>query len=113
MHIRLAAFLLVFLAVGCEDPKRRKDGGTMDGDIIDAGGDVDASILDAGADSDGGEDGGVPDAKRPLPAHEIIGGAAHVSGAGFAADVQIGHGIGQRPAGGADYQLEGNAPVKP
>lgn len=116
MHIRLAAFslLLVCLAAGCDDPKRRKDGGTTDADLIDAGGgNLDASIIDGGADIDGGEDGGVPDAQRPLPAHEIIGGAAHVSGVGFAADVQIGHGIGQRPAGGADHSIEGNAAVKP
>lgn len=79
----------------------------MDADIIDAGGNLDASIID------GGEDGGLPDAQRPLPAHEIIGGAAHVSGAAFAADVQIGHGIDQRPAGGADHSIEGNAAVKP
>jgi hypothetical protein len=115
MHIRLAAFslLLVCLAVGCDDAKRRRDGGTMDADIIDAGGNLDASIVDGGADIDGGEDGGAPDAQRPLPAHEIISGAAHVRGAGFAADVQIGHGIDQRPAGGADHSIEGNAAVKP
>jgi hypothetical protein len=54
-----------------------------------------------------------PDARPPLPAYEVTGGAAKVSGAKYKADVQIGHGADQRPATGASHVVEGNAAVKP
>lgn len=74
----------------------------------------DAKFADAGPD-----DGGEPidatatiDARPPLPAYELTGGAQGLSGKRFRADVQIGHGIGQQPASGGGVTVEGNAAVK-
>jgi hypothetical protein len=53
------------------------------------------------------------DAPLPLPNREITGGAQHVRGSRFAADVQIGHPIGQQPTTKGARRLEGNAAVKP
>lgn len=53
------------------------------------------------------------DAPLPLPNREITGGAQHVHGARFSADVQIGHPIGQQPTTNGTRRLEGNAAVKP
>jgi len=53
------------------------------------------------------------DAPPPLPNREITGGAQHVRGSRFAADVQIGHPIGQQPTTKGARRLEGNAAVKP
>jgi len=52
-----------------------------------------------------------PDIKTPN--REITGGAQRVTGARFAADVEIGHPIGQQPAAGGQRRFEGNAAVKP
>ncbi len=98
MRIPIVAVLLTCLAAGCGKPNKFTDGGTDDAKTSDAGGDIDA---------------GVPDAKQPLPAYETTGGAAHVAGSRFAADVQIGHGVDQRPATGSAHTAEGNAAVKP
>ncbi|MCE9576276.1 MAG: hypothetical protein K8W52_24215 [Deltaproteobacteria bacterium] len=99
MRMPIVAVLLACLAAGCGKPSKFTDGGTDDANTIDGGG----TVIDAG----------VPDAKPPLPAYEVTGGAAHVAGSRFAADVQIGHGIDQRPATGASHTAEGNAAVKP
>ncbi|MCA9678326.1 MAG: hypothetical protein H6709_12360 [Kofleriaceae bacterium] len=75
----------------------------------------DTHYTDAGVRDAGDQDGGsvVPDARPPLPAYEITGGARGVAGARFKADVQIGHGVGQQPATGNGTTAEGNAAVKP
>ena len=52
-----------------------------------------------------------PDFKTP--SRDLTGGAQRVSGARFAADVEIGHPIGQQPAAGGQRRFEGNAAVKP
>lgn len=114
MRVRKFVLVAVCLAAACDDSKHRKDGGINDAAVLEDGGVFDASV-DAGAGLDGGDggDAGAPDSEPRTPAHDIIGGAAHVRGIGFSADVQIGHGIGQRPSGGANHVLEGNAAVKP
>jgi hypothetical protein len=91
---RLAAAAALALLAGCKDP---------DPVFHDAG--VDAPI-DAPIDAP-------VDAPAPLPAYELTGGAKNVRGTRFAADVQIGHGIGQQPASGNGKQIQGNAAVKP
>jgi len=53
------------------------------------------------------------DAAPPLPANEVTSGAIKVRGTRFAADVQIGHPIGQQPTTGHGKRFEGNAAVKP
>lgn len=64
-----------------------------------------------------GEDGppkklpSAPDLKTP--SRDLTGGAQRVTGTRFAADVEIGHPIGQQPAAGGQRRLEGNAAVKP
>jgi hypothetical protein len=77
--------------------------------LYDAGGGDDAMQIDANVTIDAG----VPDAKQPLPAYEITGGAAHLTGTAHKADVQIGHGLDQGPAKSATHIVEGNAAVKP
>ena len=74
-------------------------------------------ILGIGGDvqlRDGGPDPQMPpDAREPLPQHEVVSGAAHVKGAKYSADVQVGHVVPQAPVEGAAYTAEGNAAVKP
>jgi hypothetical protein len=77
--------------------------------FTDGGPDIDARSIDSGATIDAG----VPDANLPLPAYEVTGGAAHVSGAHHAADVQIGHSVDQSPTSGSAHTVQGNAAVKP
>ena len=99
MRTRLVLSLLaVLVGAGCGKSTHLTDGGVgIDANVVDSGGDIDA----------------MPDAKQPLPAYEVTGGAAHVSGAHFAADVQIGHAIDQKPTVGTSHAVEGNAAVKP
>lgn len=92
----LASFLIA-AATGCGKKQSFSDAGMRDAPTFDAGGTIDAS----------------PDARPPVPAYEVTGGAAHVSGARFSADVQLGHGLDQTPATGAAHRAEGNAAVKP
>lgn len=54
-----------------------------------------------------------PEAAVAFPAREITGGAQHVRGSRFSADVQIGHAFDQGPMTGNHQRLEGNAAVKP
>ena len=64
-----------------------------------------------------GDDGGSGKLKGPpdikTPSRDLTGGAQRVTGARFAADVEIGHPIGQQPAAGGQRRFEGNAAVKP
>ncbi len=84
--------LLVAVAACADQKPRFQDAGPTDAMAIDA----------------------VPvDAATPLPAYEITGGAKGVRGARYAADVQIGHGIGQAPVTGNGTTAQGNAAVKP
>ncbi|HVK73214.1 MAG TPA: hypothetical protein VM734_07820 [Kofleriaceae bacterium] len=97
--LRTAVVGVVLALVGCaDDPPRFQDAGP--GDAA-----VDAEPIDAAVD-----------APTPLPAYELTGAAKGVRGARFAADVQIGHGLGQAPvtgAGATPRAAEGNAAVKP
>lgn len=92
---RLAAAAAFALLTGCKDP----------GPVFH-----DAAPIDAPTDA---EVDAPIDAPEPLPAYELTGGARAVRGSRFAADVQIGHGIGQQPATGNGKQIQGNAAVKP
>lgn len=101
MLLRTATALALALLFGCKsDPPRFNDAGP-----VDAGPDIDAPV-DAPTDAPA-------DAPTPLPAYEITGGAKNVRGTRYAADVQIGHGIGQEPATGNGKTIQGNAAVKP
>ncbi|MBA3542582.1 MAG: hypothetical protein H0T79_23405 [Deltaproteobacteria bacterium] len=95
MRLSRSFALLALLAVGAcgDDPvKRLPDGPPPQDARIDA----------------------VPaDAAAPLPSHELTGGAKAVKGKRFAADVQIGHAIGQAPSTGNGKRIEGNSAVKP
>ena len=53
------------------------------------------------------------DAAPPAPGREVTSGGGRVQGAQYILDVQIGHGMSQRPAQGSDVIVEGNSPVKP
>lgn len=53
------------------------------------------------------------DSAMATPAYDITGGAHHVAGSRYSADVQIGHAIGQQPVSKGTKTLEGNAAVKP
>ncbi len=100
LSFRAVLPLALLLALsGCPDNKQKfADAGPTDA-AVDAPEDapVDAAV----------------DASAPLPAYELTGGAAKVTGARFSADVQIGHGIGQAPASGDGKEIQGNAAVKP
>lgn len=91
---RWAALAAFALLTGCKDPDP----------VFHDAGPIDAPI-DAEVDA--------VDAPAPLPAYELTGGARNVRGSRFAADVQIGHGIGQQPATGNGKTMQGNAAVKP
>jgi hypothetical protein len=54
-----------------------------------------------------------PPSVLKTPNREITGGAQRVRGQRYAADVEIGHPIGQQPAAGGQKRLEGNTAVKP
>ncbi|KAB2900718.1 MAG: hypothetical protein F9K40_09060 [Kofleriaceae bacterium] len=95
MSLRLVLSAAVALLVGCKDPPPVFQ---------------DAAPTDAGIDA---EIDAPVDAPTPLPAYELTGGARNVRGTRYAADVQIGHGIGQQPAAGNGKTIEGNAAVKP
>jgi hypothetical protein len=92
----VAAVLLLALS-GCPDNKQR---------FNDAGPPITDADVDAPVDA-------AVDASAPLPAYELTGGARKVTGSRFAADVQIGHGVGQEPAAGSGKEIQGNAAVKP
>jgi len=95
---RLGIWAVGVFLIGCSDGNHRRA-------LDDAPPLIDASI-DAPIDAP-------VDAQLPLPNREITGGAQHVRGARFAADVQIGHPIGQQPTTNGARRLEGNAAVKP
>ncbi len=95
MSYRLAVGACFALLVGCKDTPPVFN---------------DAAPTDAGIDA---EIDAPTDAPTPLPAYEVTGGARNVRGARFAADVQIGHGVGQAPATGNGKTIQGNAAVKP
>jgi len=94
VRARLFSVLVGFTLIACGKTNHLYDAGTTDANSVDA------LVLP-------------PDARPPLPAYEVTGGAAKVSGAKYKADVQIGHGADQRPATGASHVVEGNAAVKP
>jgi hypothetical protein len=52
-------------------------------------------------------------ATAPSVGLEITTGGGRMRGQRFIADVQVGHGVVQRPTRGRSVTLEGNAPVKP
>jgi hypothetical protein len=56
---------------------------------------------------------GVIDAAPPSPGREVTAGGGRVQGQQYILDVQIGHGVVQRPASGGGVVVEGNSPVKP
>jgi hypothetical protein len=56
---------------------------------------------------------GVIDAAPPAPGRELTAGGGRVQGQQYILDVQIGHGVVQRPASGGGVVVEGNSPVKP
>lgn len=74
----------------------------------------DATPIDGGADAaiDAG-DIDAPPPTPPTPSREVVGGAGRVRGTTFTFDVELGHPIGQQPARGATFTLQGNAAVKP
>jgi hypothetical protein len=97
--MRLVTCALFCAALGCGKSNK----------LDDAGGGIDASTIDGNV----AIDAGVPDANQALPAYEITGAAARVTGSKHAADVQIGHPIDQTRATGTGHAAEGNAAVKP
>lgn len=70
----------------------------------------DAPPGDAPADSDAEPS---PPQPRPTPSRELTAGGGRMKSNTFTFDVQISHPIGQQPAIGNTYKLEGNAAVKP
>jgi hypothetical protein len=93
------ACLLALLVAACGSTSRPFDDGGVD--PPDDAMPFDAEVPDA-----------VPQLP-PTPSREFVGGAGRVSGATYTFDVEIGHPIGQQPASGATYTMEGNAAVKP
>jgi hypothetical protein len=73
------------------------------------GGFTDASVPDDASPIDAI---GTIDAAPPAPGREITSGGGRVQGQQYILDVQVGHGVVQRPARGADVVVEGNSPVK-
>lgn len=69
---------------------------------------VDARVNDAGV----GIDASTVDATAPSSSREVTAGGTRVQGATYQVDVQIGHPIGQQPATGGGYGIEGAAAVK-
>jgi hypothetical protein len=99
VRFTVVASLLCCLALGCGKSNKLSDaGGPIDGNTIDG------NVM---------PDAGVPDANQALPAFEVTGGAARLTGTKYKADVQIGHPIDQNRAAGTGHAAEGNAAVKP
>jgi hypothetical protein len=65
------------------------------------------------APSDGSDMEPLPPQLPPTPSREFTAGGGRMKSNTFTLDVQVSHPVGQQPAIGNTYKIEGNAAVKP
>lgn len=54
-----------------------------------------------------------PPPAAPPPSHELSAGGGRLTSASYQLDVQLGHGLAQRPSEGATHRLEPHTAIKP
>jgi hypothetical protein len=97
---RWTGVVLLLTTVACGNITRKQE----DGGIVPDDAAVDDAVITPDAPDE---------VAAPTESREVVSGGAKLTGATYTFEVQVGHGIDQRPATGATYTLEGNAAVKP